>query len=96
MDELELLQKKIAEMQQKANELQQQRKDAAIAQAKELVKSFHLTAKDLGIHPDTLVKGEPKYRHGVHFWTGKGRKPQWVVEHLGKGGSLDDLKITKA
>ena len=38
MDELELLQKKIAEMQQKANELQQQRKDAAIAQAKELVK----------------------------------------------------------
>lgn len=26
-------------------------------------------------------------------WTGRGRKPQWVAEHLDKGGSLDDLRV---
>ncbi len=26
-------------------------------------------------------------------WTGRGRKPQWVNDHLGKGGSLDDLRV---
>lgn len=28
-------------------------------------------------------------------WTGRGRKPQWVVNHLAAGKSLDDLKIGK-
>lgn len=26
-------------------------------------------------------------------WTGRGRKPQWVNDHLGTGGSLEGLKI---
>jgi DNA-binding protein H-NS len=26
-------------------------------------------------------------------WTGKGRKPKWVVEHLAKGGQLSELLI---
>lgn len=26
-------------------------------------------------------------------WTGRGRKPQWVVEHLAKGGKLEDLAV---
>lgn len=26
-------------------------------------------------------------------WTGKGRKPQWVVNHLANGKTLDDLRI---
>lgn len=26
-------------------------------------------------------------------WTGRGRKPQWVNDHIGNGGSLDDLRI---
>jgi DNA-binding protein H-NS len=26
-------------------------------------------------------------------WSGKGRRPSWVVEHLDAGGSLDDLRI---
>lgn len=35
-----------------------------------------------------------KYRHPEapsRTWTGKGRKPAWVQEHLAKGGSLEDL-----
>ena len=35
-----------------------------------------------------------KYRSADGMeWTGRGRKPAWVVEHLAKGGSLDDLLI---
>lgn len=26
-------------------------------------------------------------------WTGRGRKPEWVIAHLSNGGSLDDLAI---
>ncbi len=26
-------------------------------------------------------------------WTGRGRKPQWVNDHLSKGGKLEDLHV---
>jgi DNA-binding protein H-NS len=26
-------------------------------------------------------------------WTGRGRKPQWVNDHLARGGKLDDLRV---
>jgi DNA-binding protein H-NS len=37
----------------------------------------------------------PKYRKPKTdlTWTGRGRKPSWVVEHLAAGKSLDDLLI---
>jgi len=36
-----------------------------------------------------------KYRSkdGSETWSGRGRKPSWVNEHLGKGGQLSDLEI---
>lgn len=39
---------------------------------------------------------EPKYRNpndANQTWTGRGRKPLWVVEHLENGGSLEDVLI---
>ena len=42
------------------------------------------------------VKGIPKYRSSIDpslTWTGKGRKPEWVVTYLGNGGTLDQLLI---
>ena len=98
MDELESLQKKIAELQEKAQAIQNQRRNDALHQAKELVHSFGLTAKELGIHTEShggSVKGEAKYKLGALVWTDKGRKPQWVVDHLAKGGTDDDLRISK-
>lgn len=41
-------------------------------------------------------KGVPKYRNSVDSaltWSGKGRKPGWVQEHLDKGGDLESLQI---
>lgn len=26
-------------------------------------------------------------------WSGRGRKPQWVADHLAKGGSIDTLRV---
>ncbi|MEB3421606.1 H-NS family nucleoid-associated regulatory protein [Salipiger marinus] len=41
-------------------------------------------------------KGAPKYAHPENpskTWTGRGRKPKWVEEHLAAGGDLDTLAI---
>lgn len=43
--------------------------------------------------------GDAKYanpENAADTWTGRGRKPQWCVEHLAAGGTLDDLLISKA
>ncbi len=42
------------------------------------------------------AKGIPKYRNSIEpklTWSGKGRKPEWVVTYLGNGGSLEELLI---
>ena len=62
------------------------------------------SAKDYGYSLAELIgtggakgsKGTPKYAHpenSARTWTGKGRKPKWVNEHLSKGGILDELAI---
>ena len=38
----------------------------------------------------------PKYRHPENpsiTWSGRGRRPKWIVEALDNGKSLDDLRI---
>lgn len=39
----------------------------------------------------------PCYRHPINedqAWLGRGRKPQWVLEWLSNGGTLDDLRVS--
>ena len=38
--------------------------------------------------PSSVLYKNPK---GDQTWTGRGRKPQWLVDALGKGKSLKDL-----
>lgn len=41
-------------------------------------------------------KVKPKYENPDNTdqrWTGRGRKPLWVNDHLSEGGTLDDLLI---
>lgn len=78
---------------------EKRKKQEALAAVKEL-------AKDKGFALDDLLdvkkaskspsKSAPKYRHPENAeitWTGKGRRPKWVVEHLDAGGAIDDLEI---
>ena len=44
-------------------------------------------------------KAAPKYSHpenAAMTWTGRGRQPAWVKEHLEAGKPLDDLLIKKS
>ncbi len=44
----------------------------------------------------TKAKGEPKYQDPAdpsRTWSGKGRKPAWIVEGLEAGKSLEDFAI---
>jgi DNA-binding protein H-NS len=45
---------------------------------------------------DGRAKVAPKYRNPNNpeqTWTGRGRSPKWVAEHIAAGGSKDDLAI---
>jgi DNA-binding protein H-NS len=40
----------------------------------------------------------PKYRNPERpseTWSGRGRQPRWVADHLGSGKKVDDLLITR-
>lgn len=34
-----------------------------------------------------------KYQQGDNCWTGRGRKPLWVIQHLEAGGKLEELAV---
>lgn len=58
-------------------------------------------AEELGLTPSDLFPSEPKTKAAPKYkdpdtgktWSGKGKKPNWVVDALNAGKSLDDLLI---
>ncbi|WP_136443168.1 H-NS family nucleoid-associated regulatory protein [Pacificoceanicola onchidii] len=60
-------------------------------------------AKEFGYSLDEVIgagtkgsKGAPKYANPAdpsQTWTGRGRKPNWVIDALKNGSSLDDLSL---
>ena len=61
-------------------------------------------AKEFGFSLDEIIdaggtkgsKGAPKYANPADTsmtWTGRGRKPNWVIEALDAGKTLDDLRL---
>ena len=73
---------------------------------KEALAELEAKAREMGFSLGELlggVKGKrsaggvaPKYAHPENpsvTWTGRGRKPKWVVEALEAGKSLEDLAI---
>lgn len=68
----------------------------AVADLKQLAadRGFDLSEL-LGQAPKAKAARTPapvKYRSQEgQEWSGRGRKPNWVVEHLGKGGKLEEL-----
>jgi DNA-binding protein H-NS len=98
VDELEKVLSQIADLQTKARELQQKKKSTVIEEIKLKIKQYGLTARDLGLASSSARDDERrsvaiKYRSGDNTWTGRGRKPKWVEEHLSSGGSLESLAV---
>ncbi|MFZ5964009.1 H-NS family nucleoid-associated regulatory protein [Thalassococcus sp. BH17M4-6] len=70
----------------------------------EAKKAAEHAAKEYGFSLDELLgassgkgpKSAPKYANPAdpsQTWTGRGRKPNWVIDALAAGKSLDDMKI---
>lgn len=99
LDELEQIQAQIADLQRKADELASQKKATVIDEVKAKIKAYGLTARDLGLGdmgstPAPMKKPVAiKYRKGEDTWTGRGRKPLWIAEHIEQGGKLEDLAV---
>jgi DNA-binding protein H-NS len=75
-----------------------------IADIKAKMAQYGLTAEDLGLSTRgkaakapraSKSKAVPKFRgpNGETWGGGRGRKPQWVVNALAKGKSLDEFRV---
>lgn len=97
MDELEQIQQQIAELKKKAEEIAYDRKQAVIDDIKAKIKAYAITAKELGYADKGAAKTSTvavKYRSGDQTWTGRGKQPKWVVQHLANGGRIEDLLVS--
>lgn len=62
----------------------------------ELVESHGFKLSDLFAVKGQKAKGAPKYANPedpTQTWTGKGRKPNWLVDRLEQGKKLEDFAI---
>ncbi len=78
------------------------RKKQMISDARrEVDAAAHEIAERRGLSARALLKpsqptNEPKYYNIEDpdlTWTGRGRKPNWIIAHIDAGGSLDELRI---
>ncbi len=101
MDELEQLHQQIAELQKKAQEVALKKKEPIIEDMKKKIALYGITAKDLGFGGSTVSVSATttktpvaiKYKQGDFTWTGRGRQPKFIVDHLASGGKIEDLLV---
>jgi DNA-binding protein H-NS len=94
LSELKQLQKDIDVL------ISNQGKEAVVKARKDIL----AIAQSVGLSVDQLLNGKPskavkkvavQYRNPKNVaeqWTGRGRKPRWVVEAIEGGAKLEDLK----
>ncbi len=92
----------IEDLKRKAEDVRQQEMAGAIAEIKRLMIQFGITADDLGLSGRASVGKSKsrgvvaaKYRDPISgkTWTGRGRRPSWVLDLEGQGKTLDDCRI---
>lgn len=76
---------------------------SVIDDIKQKLAEYHITAEDLGFKSATRIKGSRLAKKGGQkyanpknpeiTWSGAGKRPKWVAEHLTSGGQLEDLRI---
>ncbi|MTH78234.1 H-NS family nucleoid-associated regulatory protein [Paracoccus aestuariivivens] len=72
------------------------RKREALAAVENAAREFGFTFADLANAKPTRGKVAAKYADPSNpesTWTGRGRKPRWVVDALDAGKALEDLEI---
>jgi len=94
------IQNQIAALQKEAEEARKQEIASVIAEIKAKMAEYGITVDDLGSAArgrgrKKAASGVAKYRNPAtgEQWTGKGRKPGWLVQALEQGRSMDEFKI---
>lgn len=100
------LQAQIKKLQEQAEQVKAAELETVIADIKEKIAQYELTAEQLGFA--TLIKSgrsTPKkaiakesivmYKNGDLTWSGasRGRKPDWVKEILDAGGDIEKYRV---
>jgi DNA-binding protein H-NS len=104
MDELEELSEQIEALKKKAIEVAQKNKKPVIEEMKKKISLYGISANELGffeksssaIKPavkSTVSPSPVKYKKGDKTWTGRGRNPQFIIEHMDGGGKIEDLLV---
>lgn len=90
----------IEDLKRKAEDARKQEIAGAIVEIKRLMAQFGVSAGDLGLgsrggKAKTRNVGAAKYRDPVSgkTWSGRGRRPRWVVEQEAQGKSIDAFKV---
>ena len=92
----------IEDLKRKAEDVRQQEMAGAIAEIKRLMAQFGISGDDLGFSGRagmTKIKNRgsvaAKYRDPVSgkTWTGRGRRPGWVLDLEAVGKSLEDCRV---
>lgn len=94
-----------AELAKKIEEVRKAEVADAIKQVKAIIEEYELAIEDIfpqkrssayTSSASPKAKGFAKYQSRIDpklTWTGKGRKPAWVITFLGNGGTLEELLI---
>ncbi len=94
IDELKALEKSVK---REISTFHDRKKAEALAQAEATVKKFGFSLSELTTGKSTKKTiSPPKYCHPEEpalTWTGRGRKPNWIIEGLEAGKKLEDFEI---
>lgn len=92
-------------LKQQEAELLAKERDPIIAQMKENISTYNITAAELGFTlsmGQKIAKASKKssgeavvmYRDGENTWSGgRGRKPKWVTEKIAAGEDIEKYKV---
>jgi len=106
MASLDLSRYSMSDLDKLQEEIDARRKSIKKEGRKEALKAAKAAAKKHGFDLGELVRvrkaggtrkpAEPKYRNPAKpevTWSGRGRKPTWIRDHLSKGKKLEELGI---
>ncbi len=90
------LSKLITDAQKALKTLESRRMAEAKRAAEMAAKEFGFSLEDVLTAGSNNSKGAPKYANPAdpsQTWTGRGRKPNWLIDAMDAGKSLEDLAL---
>jgi DNA-binding protein H-NS len=93
--------KQIADLQKQAEEIKAREKSSVVKEIVEKISQYGLTPEDLGFSSKGSSSKKPVRKVAVRYrdnagntWTGRGKRPSWLVKELANGKSVDDFLIS--